>query len=118
MLAWMNRGRGHIIVPLVIIDNLNIDRARRAFGPLETYSPLVVDPNTVVPFPMPLQRLKTVPRQDRQVLKSRGGFEPIKFEPDHTLNPSEGRNPLPMGKVLGRRSAKLTITSYSRKEYA
>ena len=114
----MNRGRGHIIVTLVIIDNLNIDRARRAFGPLETDSLLVVDPNTVVPFPMPLQRLKTVPRQDRQVLKSRGGFEPIKFEPGHTLNPSKGRNPLPMGKVLGRRSAKLTITSYSRKEYA
>ena len=50
------------MVPLVIIDNFNIDWARRTFRPVETDSPLVVDPNTVLPFPIPLQRLKTVPR--------------------------------------------------------
>jgi hypothetical protein len=32
-------------------------------------------------------------------MKSRGGFEPIEFQPGHTLNPCEGRNPLSMGKV-------------------
>ena len=51
-----------MIVPLVIIDKFNIDRTRRAFGPLETDSPLVVDPNTVLPFPIPLQPFKTIPR--------------------------------------------------------
>lgn len=83
----------------MITDNFNIDRTRRTFEPVETDSPLVVDPNTVLPFPIPLQRFETVPRQGRQVLKSRGGFEPIEFQPGHTLNPCEGWNPLPMGKV-------------------
>jgi hypothetical protein len=32
-------------------------------------------------------------------LKSRGGFKPFEFQPSHTLNPCEGRNSLPMGKV-------------------
>lgn len=32
-------------------------------------------------------------------MKSRGGFEPIELQPGHRLNPCEGRNPLPMGKV-------------------
>lgn len=87
------------MVPLVVIDNFNIDRTQRIFGPVETDSPLIVDPNTILPFPIPLQPLKTVPRQGRQIMKSRGGFEPIEFQPGHTLNPCEGRNPLSMGKV-------------------
>jgi len=40
----------------VIIDDFNIDRTRRTLGPMETNSPLVIDPNAVLPFPIPLQR--------------------------------------------------------------
>jgi hypothetical protein len=54
---------------LVIVDDLNVDRASRTFRPLETDTPLVVDPNAVLALPISTQSLETVAGQGAQVLQ-------------------------------------------------
>ena len=48
----------------VIIDDLDVRRARRSIRPLKTNTPLVVDPDAVLPLAIALQRLETRRRND------------------------------------------------------
>jgi hypothetical protein len=45
---------------LVIIHNLNIRRSRGVLEALETYAPLVIDTDGILPFAIPLEAFQTV----------------------------------------------------------
>jgi hypothetical protein len=49
----------------VIIHNLNIERV--AILPNKTDSPLIVNPNAVLPFPVPMQGFQAVSRWRSQI---------------------------------------------------
>src|SRR5947209_2056913 len=74
----------------VIIDNLDVRRARRSIRPLETDTPLIVDADAVLPLPIPLQRFEPVAGQRRQIMKDMRGFEAIEFEPSGPLDARKG----------------------------
>jgi hypothetical protein len=46
----------------MIIDNLNVGRARRLGGPLKAQAPLIVYADAVLAFAVAKQRLKTIAR--------------------------------------------------------
>lgn len=48
---------------LVIIYDLDIAWAARAFRPLETNPPLIIDPDAILALPIAFQRFKPVSRQ-------------------------------------------------------
>src|SRR5208282_3148370 len=48
MLAGVNRGARHGMPPLVVISDLDIDRAGRSFGPFKANPPLVIDADAVL----------------------------------------------------------------------
>src|SRR6267378_3234013 len=73
----------------VIIDNLDVRRARGSIRPLKTDAPLIVDADAVLPLPIALQRFEPVPGQRRQIMKDVRGFEPIEFEPSRPLDARE-----------------------------
>jgi hypothetical protein len=61
----------------MIIDNLNVDRAWRAFGPLEANPPLVIDADAVLSLPVSLQGLQPVAGDGGEVFQSRGRIQPV-----------------------------------------
>ena len=63
----------------MVIDYLDVDRTWRPVRPFEADSPLVVDPNAVLPLPIALQDLKPVSWQDRKVPYRGRCFELIQF---------------------------------------
>jgi len=44
----------------MVVDNLHVRRPGRAVSPLEANSPLVINGDAVLPFPVSFQRLKTI----------------------------------------------------------
>src|ERR1700730_13609971 len=74
----------------VIIDNLDIRRARRPIRPLKTNAPLIVDADAVLPLPIALQRFEPVARQRRQIMKDVRSFEAIELEPSGPLDARNG----------------------------
>jgi hypothetical protein len=61
----------------MIVGNLNIEGLVVTIRPLETYPPLLIDPDTVLPFPIPTQRLEPIAWQSHQVAPIRSSFEQI-----------------------------------------
>jgi hypothetical protein len=64
----------------VIIDDLNIDRARRTIRPFETNAPLIVDANAVLPLSAALQCLKAISGKERKILERAPRFKLIELE--------------------------------------
>src|SRR5437867_10418629 len=78
----------------VIIDNLDVRRARRSSRPLKTDAPLIVDADAVLPLPIALQRFEPVAGQRRQVMEDVRRFKAIEFEPSGSLDARECFHPL------------------------
>src|SRR4051812_29483815 len=74
----------------VIIDNLDVRRARRPIWPFKTDAPLIVDADAVLPLPIALQRFEPVARQRRQIMKDVRRFETIELEPSRPLDARKG----------------------------
>jgi hypothetical protein len=73
----------------VIIDNLDVRRARRSIRPLKTHAPLIVDSDAVLPFSITLQRLEPIAGQRRQIMEDVRGFKAIELEPGRSLDARE-----------------------------
>src|SRR5687768_15728635 len=73
----------------VIIDNLDVRRARRSIWPLKTDAPLIVDADAVLPLPVALQRFEPVAGQRRQIMKDVRGLQAIELEPRGPLDARE-----------------------------
>src|SRR6266700_4012213 len=86
---------------LVIIDDLDIDRAGRAVRPLEADPPLVIDADAILTLPITLQRFQPVTWQRGEVFQVRCGFQPV--EPHFSLPGESGEfsNVLAIGKAFG-----------------
>src|ERR1700679_1004701 len=65
--------------PSVVVDDLYVVRV--VVAPEETDTVLVVDANAVLPFAVPLQRLKPVSRWNLQVIQSKGRVENCQLLP-------------------------------------
>jgi hypothetical protein len=61
----------------VIVGNFNIKGPILIIRPLETYPPLLINPDTVLPFPVPAQRLEPIAWQPHQVASIRRGFKQV-----------------------------------------
>src|SRR5260221_486837 len=83
----------------VIIDNLDVRRARRSIRLLKTDAPLIVDADAVLPLPIGLQRLESVAGQRRQIMKNVSGFKAIELEPRGPLDARERFHTLAGGEV-------------------
>src|SRR3990172_41936 len=79
---------------LVIVHDLNIDRTRRTFPPLETNPPLVIDADAVLAFPIPEQCLEAVAGKGGEVLQRPGRLETIKHQLGGPLDSRERLDPL------------------------
>jgi len=73
----------------VIIDNLDVRRARRSIRPLKTDAPLIVDPDAVLPFSIALQRFEPIAGQRRQIMEDVRRLEAIELEPSRALDARE-----------------------------
>jgi hypothetical protein len=60
MLAGVNRGARHGMPPLVVINNLDIDRAGRFFGPFKANPPLVIDADAILSLSVTIERFKPI----------------------------------------------------------
>jgi hypothetical protein len=63
-------------------------------APTKANPPLVIDPNTVLAFPVSLKFLKTVPRRDTKIIQSLGGVKhekPTLRDPPQTGRESRSR---------------------------
>src|SRR6266446_4980468 len=83
----------------VIIDNLDVRRARRSIRPLKTDSPLIVDADAVLPLPIALQSFEPIAGQRRQIMKDMRRFEAIELEPSGPLDAGECFHALASGEV-------------------
>jgi hypothetical protein len=54
----------------MVINDLDIDRAGRAAGPLKTDPPLVVDADAVLTLPIALERFQPIARQSDEIFIS------------------------------------------------
>jgi hypothetical protein len=85
----------------VIVNNLHVNRAGIAILPTEAESPLVIDANAQLPFPIALERFKTVTRQGRKVSQSHSGFEAIQSHAGSVVNSRERFDALSSREVSG-----------------
>jgi hypothetical protein len=58
---------------LVVVDDLDVFRAR--WGPDEADTPLLVDPDAVLPDAVALEGFEPVPGRDFEVIQDFGGIE-------------------------------------------
>jgi hypothetical protein len=87
----------------VIIDDLNVGRARRSIVPLEANPPLIVDADGVLALPIAFESFQPIARQSRKVSQAGRRFQPVKADfglpgktgkfPD-TLSIGEARGPI------------------------
>ena len=84
----------------VVINDLNIDRAKRALGPFETNPPLLVDPNAVLTLAITFKRFQTVARQIQVSERSRG-VKLVKLHLRLTLEPREGLDSFASSELAG-----------------
>jgi hypothetical protein len=54
----------------VVIDNFDVDRAGRAFGPLKADPPLVIDPDAVLALSIALQSFQPVAGQGGEIFQA------------------------------------------------
>src|ERR1035438_2248127 len=88
-----------IFTSLMIIDDL--DAFRCAFAPGEADSPLIVDPDTVLPLPVTAQSLKPVSWNCRHVLQLLGIVQHPKLPPCNCSNVAESAALLAVKQLLG-----------------
>ena len=84
----------------VVINDLNIDRAKRALWPFETNPPLLVDPNAVLTLAITFKRFQTVARQIQVWERSRG-VKLVKLHLRLTLEPREDLDSFASGELAG-----------------
>jgi hypothetical protein len=48
------------MLPLVVINDVDIDRAWRSFGPFKANPPLVIDADAVLPLPVTIESFKPI----------------------------------------------------------
>ena len=68
--------------------------------PFKTYSPLIVDPNTVLPFPIAFKRFQLVAGRDAQVIQRRRCMQLQQFSSSNPFNILESSNRLAVEKRL------------------
>lgn len=82
----------------MIVDDL--DAFRRTISPRETDSPLVVDPNTVLPLSVTGQQFEPVSRHRCHVLQHSRVVQHSQFAPCHVLNIAESPTSLAFKELL------------------
>ena len=85
----------------MVIDNLYVDRAGRAVGPLKADPPLVIDADAVLALPIALQCFQPVARQGSEIFQARRCVQ--SFQPRLGLTCEAGKilHVLATGKTLG-----------------
>ena len=85
----------------MVIDDFNVLRSLQA--PNKTQPPLVVDPDAVLPFTAPSQRLKAIARNTSQIVETRCRLKPRQPGPGLRFNRPElsGGNPTCQALGLG-----------------
>ena len=71
----------------------NFDVIRIAGLPPETYPPLIIDADAVLPHPVPFKRLHLVSRRLRQILKMPDAIQKEELPAGITFNRLEAGNP-------------------------
>ena len=85
----------------MVIDNLDVDRAGRAVGPLKANPPLVIDAGAVLAMPIALQCFQPVARQGGKIFQARRCVQ--SFQPRLGLTCEAGKilRVFALGKTLG-----------------
>jgi hypothetical protein len=83
----------------MIIDDL--DLFRRALAPDKADSPLIVDPDATLTFPVAAQSLKPISRNCRQILQIFGVVQHPELPSCHRSNVAESAAPLATGEIAG-----------------
>ena len=83
----------------MIIDDLDIDRPGGSVRPFETYAPLVVDANAVLPLAVALQALEAISGKNREVLQRGCGLKLIELQLGLPRKTRERLDVLPVGEV-------------------
>jgi hypothetical protein len=77
----------------MIIHDLNVIGV--PVSPNKADTPLIVDPNAVLPFPVSVECFEAVPRRRRQVAQLSRNIQLAKFSLGHSLNAAKSLHPLP-----------------------
>jgi hypothetical protein len=85
----------------VIINDLDVGRARRLLRPLKANPPLIVDADAVLAFAISGQRLKTVAGQGGQILQRNGGLQAVQLEACGAFDAGERFDSLALSEVPG-----------------
>lgn len=85
----------------MVIDDLDISRAGRPFRPCETYPPLVIDPNAILPFAAAFEGFQPIAGKSGEVGKICRRVEPV--EPYLGLTRETGKRPnvIAFGELFG-----------------
>ena len=83
----------------VIIDNLGV--LCRASSPDKADSPLIVDPDTVLPLPVTDQHLDPIPWNRRQIFQFLSVIEHPQFSPRNRFDAFEPASPFAVEQLLG-----------------
>jgi len=75
----------------VIVSDLDVDRAGRAFRPLKANPPLVIDADAVLALPIALQSFQPIARQSGEVFEGRRPIQSVKT--DFRLSRETGKFP-------------------------
>ena len=108
--AWVDGVDWHSGL-LVIVDNFNVRRARRAIGPLEADSPLIVDADTELALAVAAQRSNRLPGNTERSLSDVAASRRSSLSRAERSNAANALMRLPTAKCLVRLSRKLTIMS-------
>jgi hypothetical protein len=65
----------------MVVHDLNVTRIR--IDPAETDSPLVIDPNAVLPLPATSESFQVIPRNHAQICERRCSMELVQFPLRH-----------------------------------
>jgi len=76
----------------MIIHNLNVIGV--PVSPNKTDTPLLVDPNAVLPFPVSVERLQPIVRRRCQVPQISGNIQLAKLSLGYSLNTAKSLHPL------------------------
>ena len=83
----------------MIINDLYL--LRRAFAPQEADTPLIIDPDTMLPLPVAAQSLEPVSGDGCEVLQLFGVIQHAKLAPRHPFDVAEPATPLTVIQPLG-----------------
>ena len=89
--GWMGV-RAMVKIPSMIIDDPNVDRPRRSFGPTKTDSPLIVDANQELSGVIAFERLQPVARQRRQISEPEARRRWAEYRADRDRTEAQARD--------------------------